>query len=165
MKYQKKLSDFILLLLSFFGDCLECPQGLYGRNCSNKCSEKCFIYKDCNIKTGVCFGGCAVGWKPPLCNEAITVVIVIKDSHVTWRRGRAQMDVTQDTKGSTATSYMYVSIHFMDQIADWGAATPASTGHVMLWKAAVIWFKTKLATKIARHLLLLVNPGKSCLQF
>lgn len=69
MKYQKKLSDFILLLLSFFGDCLECPQGLYGRNCSNKCSEKCFIYKDCNIKTGVCFGGCAVGWKPPLCNE------------------------------------------------------------------------------------------------
>lgn len=38
---------------------------------------------------------------------AITVVIVIKDSHVTWRRGRAQMDVTQDTKGSTATSVNY----------------------------------------------------------
>lgn len=74
MKYQKKLSDFILLLLSFFGDCLECPQGLYGRNCSNKCSEKCFIYKDCNIKTGVCFGGCAVGWKPPLCNEGTYIL-------------------------------------------------------------------------------------------
>lgn len=38
---------------------------------------------------------------------AITVVIVIKDSHVTWRRGRAQMDVTQDTKGSTATNVNY----------------------------------------------------------
>lgn len=74
MKYQKKLSDFILLLLSFFGDCLECPQGFYGRNCSNKCSEKCFIYKDCNIKTGVCFGGCAVGWKPPLCNEGTYIL-------------------------------------------------------------------------------------------
>lgn len=38
---------------------------------------------------------------------AITVVIVIKDSHVTWRQERAQMDVTQDTKGSTATSVNY----------------------------------------------------------
>lgn len=38
---------------------------------------------------------------------AITVVIVIKDSLVTLRRGRAQMDVTQDTKESTATSVNY----------------------------------------------------------
>lgn len=38
---------------------------------------------------------------------AVTVVTVFKDSHVTWRRGRAQMDVTQDTKGSTATNVNY----------------------------------------------------------
>lgn len=33
----------------------------------------------------------------------------------------------------------------MDQIADWGAATLASTGHVMPRKAAVIWYRIKHA--------------------
>lgn len=40
----------------------------------------------------------------------ITVVTVIKDSHVTWRRGRVLRGVTQDTMGFTATKVRYLLI-------------------------------------------------------
>lgn len=39
---------------------------------------------------------------------AVYVVTAIKDSHVTWRRGRVLRDVTMDTKGSIATKVRYL---------------------------------------------------------
>lgn len=75
---EKEISETIFILYFivtfFFGNCLECPQGLYGRNCLNKCSENCYMYKACDIKTGVCPQGCVVGWKPPLCNEGTCIL-------------------------------------------------------------------------------------------
>lgn len=53
----------------FFGIHLECPTASYGRNSLQKCSKNCYVSKRCDRRTGVCDGGCVVGWKPPLCNE------------------------------------------------------------------------------------------------
>lgn len=43
---------------------------------------------------------------------AVSVVTVIKDSHVTRRRGCVQRDVTPDTRGSTVTNVRYILTSF-----------------------------------------------------
>lgn len=42
---------------------------------------------------------------------AVPVVTVIKARHVTRRRGRVLRNVTQDTRGSTATKVRYLLIY------------------------------------------------------
>lgn len=65
----------IYAFIFILGTHLECPLGSYGRNCSQTCSKKCYMFRTCDKKTGSCHGGCVQGWKPPLCDKGICITI------------------------------------------------------------------------------------------
>ena len=48
----------------------ECPQGQFGENCLQYCSNHCVISGKCDIVTGHCIGGCKPGWKPTQCDQS-----------------------------------------------------------------------------------------------
>lgn len=45
-----------------------CPNGLFGQDCSEKCSGTC---SGCNHVSGVCDSGCNPGWMGHSCNQSI----------------------------------------------------------------------------------------------
>lgn len=48
---------------------LECKEGWYGNNCTNKCTERCKDGTTCNHVTGLCDEGCDAGWTGYMCDE------------------------------------------------------------------------------------------------
>ena len=55
----------------------ECTHGLFGSNCSKKCSINCKVPGRCHRKTGFCTGGCQVGWAGNMCEKGKSVENVI----------------------------------------------------------------------------------------
>ncbi|XP_078328055.1 uncharacterized protein LOC111112261 [Crassostrea virginica] len=53
----------------------DCPEGLYGRNCSQNCSMTCGDPGRCDIMTGHCSGGCQVGWTGAMCEKSYRLTI------------------------------------------------------------------------------------------
>nr|XP_022305737.1 uncharacterized protein LOC111112507 [Crassostrea virginica] len=53
----------------------DCPEGLYGRNCSQNCSMTCGDPGRCDIMTGHCSGGCQVGWTGAMCEKGYRLTI------------------------------------------------------------------------------------------
>lgn len=51
---------------------IACPPGLYGLNCSNKCSPNCV---SCNRFNGTCEFGCKPGWKGLTCQNGSKRII------------------------------------------------------------------------------------------
>ena len=47
----------------------ECAFGLYGVDCSQKCSGHCKNNVTCDHLTGVCNEGCAAGWNGSYCDK------------------------------------------------------------------------------------------------
>lgn len=52
----------------------ECKEGWYGVNCSQQCSGHCRDGAICNQVTGLCDGGCEVGWTGYLCDKGFTYI-------------------------------------------------------------------------------------------
>lgn len=48
---------------------LECAIGRWGKNCHKSCSKNCLELLQCDIKSGVCIGGCVDGYKRPTCEQ------------------------------------------------------------------------------------------------
>lgn len=63
---------------------LDCSAGKYGNNCLQNCSEKCYIAKTCDRKTGVCHRGCTVGWNLPFCNEGTCIFLKGASTICSW---------------------------------------------------------------------------------
>ena len=53
-------------MLTFF---LDCPERLFGSNCSQNCSMTCGDPGKCDIMTVHCNGGCQVGWIGAKCDK------------------------------------------------------------------------------------------------
>lgn len=49
---------------------LDCPNGYYGKNCENRCSDNCYMTRLCYIGTGHCYRGCKPGWTTTTCNQS-----------------------------------------------------------------------------------------------
>ncbi|XP_078328051.1 uncharacterized protein LOC144617685 [Crassostrea virginica] len=52
-----------------------CPEGFFGRNCSQDCSLTCGDPGRCDIMTGHCNGGCQVGWTGAMCEKGYHLTI------------------------------------------------------------------------------------------
>ena len=61
------VNDIIRLMISFSS---ACPSDLYSYNCEEKCSTNCGNPAKCDRITGLCEGGCPIGWKTPTCKES-----------------------------------------------------------------------------------------------
>lgn len=48
---------------------IECTDGWYGLNCTQKCDGHCRDDTACNHMTGMCEGGCDAGWTGNLCDK------------------------------------------------------------------------------------------------
>lgn len=57
--------------MGFYWTSLECKEGWYGVNCSQKCVGHCRDGNSCSHVTGQCDVGCAPGWAGSLCHEGI----------------------------------------------------------------------------------------------
>lgn len=51
---------------------LACPDGFFGKDCSEKCIATC---AGCNTFNGLCDSGCISGWKGYFCNQGMVGVI------------------------------------------------------------------------------------------
>lgn len=49
---------------------LVCEIGYYGKNCDNRCSEYCFLPRQCDRVRGQCNGGCQPGWYTKTCEQS-----------------------------------------------------------------------------------------------
>lgn len=51
----------------YTSDALDCPNGQFGKDCMNSCSENCIETSRCDRFTGQCEGGCKPGWTGTTC--------------------------------------------------------------------------------------------------
>ena len=63
-----KVCSFSTSELYFIHVHTECPNGRYGHNCKDHCSEHCLLMGVCDRMTGNCVGGCQAGWKNKKCD-------------------------------------------------------------------------------------------------
>lgn len=49
---------------------VECRQGHYGKDCSQKCSINCNLENQCNRFNGKCDEGCKPGWTGNTCYQS-----------------------------------------------------------------------------------------------
>lgn len=50
-------------------DFIDCKEGSYGNNCSQKCKGHCKDNTTCNHVTGHCERGCKAGWTGSSCDK------------------------------------------------------------------------------------------------
>lgn len=48
---------------------VECQQGHYGKDCSQKCSMNCYLEDHCDRFNGKCDEGCKPGWTGNTCDQ------------------------------------------------------------------------------------------------
>lgn len=65
MKYILNICFLFNLNYMFILDCLD---GYYGKNCENRCSDNCYMFRLCYIGMGYCYRGCKLGWIIIMCN-------------------------------------------------------------------------------------------------
>lgn len=93
---------------------LECPPGLFERNCLQNCSENCYL-KTCDKKTGACKQGCVVGWKPPLCNKGTYTLFFKKAFYLQfWIANMNYLSIYGRRKGKEMKKITQISWFFFD---------------------------------------------------
>lgn len=70
LKASIKNEIFIIFANSNYISILECIYGYYGKKCKKRCSENCYVTRQCNGVTGQCNRGCKPGWTTTTCKQS-----------------------------------------------------------------------------------------------